>query len=107
MALLIERSGNRVSLLVDSDKRVRMALWYGHRALDRIALAGPWGTRNLDMVGLGQDIGVDSNRAPDSGTDSADWDTHSDYPDRHWPVGPAEDIDSVERRNIPGSRLVD
>ena len=38
---------------------------------------------------------------------SADWDTYSDYSDRHWPAGLAEDIDSVERRGIPGPRLVD
>ena len=43
----------------------------------------------------------------DSGTDSADWDTHSDYSDRHWPAGLAEDIDFGERRSIPGLRFVD
>ena len=70
-------------------------------------LAGPWGMRYPDTVGLDRDREVDSDRALDSGTDSADWDTHFDYSDRHWPAGPAEDIDSGERRNIPGSRLVD
>ena len=105
--LWIERAGTRVSLPVDSDMPVRMALRNCHRAVDRIALAGPLGMTDPDTVGPDQDIGVDSDRAPDSGTGSADWDTHFDYSDRHWPAGPAEDIDSGERRNIPGSRLVD
>ena len=43
----------------------------------------------------------------DSGTDSADWDTHSDYSDRHRAAGLVDHIDFGERRNIPGSRLVD
>ena len=50
---------------------------------------------------------VDSDRAPDSGTDSADGDRHSECSDKHWPVGPAEDIDSEDRRNIRGLRPVD
>ena len=49
---------------------------------------------------------VGSDRASDSGTGS-DLERDSDYSDRHWPVGPAEDIDFGKRRSIPGPRLVD
>jgi len=75
MALLrTEWSGIRVFLGGDSDKQVRVVLRYYHRALDRIALAGPLGKTDPDTVGPDQDIVVDSDRAPDSSTGSADWD---------------------------------
>lgn len=71
--------------------------------MDRVGLAA----RYLDTVGLGRDTEFDLDRAPDSGSGSADWDRHSDYSDRHWLVGPAEDIDFEGRGDSPGWRPVD
>ena len=38
--------------------------------------------------------------------DSADWDTHSEYSDRHRPVGSVADSDFEERRNIRELKVV-
>lgn len=106
MPFRTERSGNRVIFRVDSDKRVRMPFRHCHKALDRIVLAGPWDSKDPDTVGLERGMEFDLDRAPDSSMGS-DLSSHSDCSDRHRLVGPAAGIDSEERRDIQGRRLVD
>ena len=101
-----EWSGNRVILGVDSDRRVRMLFRHCHKASDRIVLAGPWGTKDPDTVGLARDMAFDSDRALDSGKGS-DLSSHSDCSDKPRLVGLVADIDSEDRGNIRGPRLVD
>ena len=79
---------------------MRMPFRHCHKASDRIVLAGPWGTKDLDTVGPDRDM------AFDSGTGS-DWSSHSDCSDKPPLVGLAGGIDSEERRNILGLRFVD
>jgi len=89
-----EWSGNRVTLGVAWGKRVQMPFRHCRKASDRIVLAGPWGTKDLDTVGL--ERGMDS-----------DLSSHSDRSDRHRLVGSAADIDSEDWVYIRGARLVD
>ena len=93
-------------LRVESDKRGRMPFRDCQAALDRIALGDPRRRRSPDTGDFDRDMEVDLDRALDWDT-GFDWDKHSDYSDRLWPVGPAADIDSEDRRNIRGQKLVD
>ena len=77
MSFRTERSGNRVTLGVDSDKRVRMLFRHCRKVSDRIVLAGLWGTKDPDTVGLERGMEFDSDRALDSGMGS-DLSSHSD-----------------------------
>ena len=80
---------------------------YCHKEMNRIALADPWEWKCPDRVGL--DWGREGERRweADSGTGSADLDRHSAHEGMNWPGDFAAGIDSGDRRNTLGLKLVD